>query len=361
MDFITQLPKTKAGFDAIVVFVDLFSKMVHFAPMHTNAMAPDIAYIFVDTIFKIHGLPKSIISDRDAKFTSRFWRTIFNTMGTCLALSTAFHPQTDGQTERTNRTLEDMLRAFVNYKQDDWDRLLPTAEFACNNVPNASTGMSPFKVNYGRDPLNPYALIKGVPENVPAPAEFLLKLKNAEKIATDALVLAKANQEKYANQSRREVILQEGDNVLLSAKHIQLASQSMWPSKKLQNKFIGSFKVEKRISTVAYKLELPPTIWVHLVFHVSLLRAYSHPNSVDHRILMLLPPEPSTIENHTEYEVERILDVRTRRHHKEYLVKWTGYPEHDASWEPVENVANANELVKEFESASRTMQQEEGE
>src|SRR4051794_22627795 len=109
---------------------------------------------------------------------------IFNTMGTRLAMSMAFHPQTDGQTERTNRTLEDMLRAFINYKQDDWDRLLPITEFACNNAPNTSTGMSPFKVNFGHDPLNPYALINKIPDTVPVPAEFLLKLKNAEKIAT---------------------------------------------------------------------------------------------------------------------------------------------------------------------------------
>ena len=102
MDFIVQLPKTKAGFDAIVVFVDIFSKMVHFAPTKTTASAPDTARLFFDHIVRLHGLPKSIISDRDAKFTSRFWKSLFQSLGTKLAMSTAFHPQTDGQTERAN-------------------------------------------------------------------------------------------------------------------------------------------------------------------------------------------------------------------------------------------------------------------
>ena len=116
MDFITHLPKTKAGWDAIIVFVDLFSKMVHFVPSTTTATAPETARLFFDNVFRLHGLPEVIVSDRDAKFTSHFWKALFKTMGTKLAMSTAFHPQTDGQTERANRTLEDMLRAFVNYR-----------------------------------------------------------------------------------------------------------------------------------------------------------------------------------------------------------------------------------------------------
>jgi transposase InsO family protein len=226
MDFITQLPKTKNGHDAIVVFVDTFSKMVHFVPTKTTATAPDTARLFFDHVFKLHGLPKSIVSDRDAKFTSRFWQTLFKTMGTRLAMSTAFHPQTDGQTERANRTLEDMLRAFVSYRQDNWDQLLSSAEFTCNNAPNASTNMSPFRTNYGRDPYNPYSSITTIPDDIPAAGEFLEAIRNATKIATDALVLAKANQERNANKSRREVIYQVDDQVLLSSNHINLASQA---------------------------------------------------------------------------------------------------------------------------------------
>src|SRR3954465_3203553 len=202
MDFIVQLPKTKAGFNAIVVFVDTFSKMTHFAPTKTTASAPDTARLFFDHIFRLHSLPKSIVSDRDAKFTSKFWKSLFQTLGTKLAMSTAFHPQTDGQTERANRTLEDMLRAFTSYCQDDWDLHLTAAEFACNNAPNASTGMSPFKINSGQDLQNPYSSIAHIPDQVPSVADFLKSISNGIQTAKDALTLAKANQERNANKHR---------------------------------------------------------------------------------------------------------------------------------------------------------------
>lgn len=171
MDFITHLPRTKAGFDAIVVFADLLSKMAHFIPTITSASAPDIAKIFFDVVFRLHGLPKAIISDRDACFTSRFWKSLFQNLGTKLSMSTAFHPQTDGQTERTNRTLEDMLRAYVNYKQDNWDECLASAEFAYNSHKNASTDLSPFELNYGQQPQVPSSLFQT--ESNPPQTSFL--------------------------------------------------------------------------------------------------------------------------------------------------------------------------------------------
>src|SRR3954469_21047544 len=235
MDFITQLPRTKAGHDAIVVFVDTFSKMVHFVPTKTTASAPDTAKLFFDHVFKLHGLPKSIVSDRDAKFTSRFWQSLFNTLGTKLSMSTAFHPQTDGQTEQANRTLEDMLRAFTSYCQDDSDLHLTAAEFTCNNAPNVSTGMSPFKINSGQDLQNLYSSITKIPDHIPVTHDFIEQILNATRTAQDALVLAKANQEKNANKSRRDVQFEIDDQVLLSSAHIHLVSQATRPSKKLQH------------------------------------------------------------------------------------------------------------------------------
>src|SRR5947208_9552012 len=187
MDFITQLPRTRTGFDAIIIFVDIFSKMVHFAPTKTTATAPDTAQLFFNHVIRLHSLPKSIVSDRDAKFTSCFWQSLFQTMGTKLAMSTAFHPQTDGQTKRANRTLEDMLRAFVNYRQDNWDQLLTSAEFACNNAPNASTGMSPFRVNTGRDPHNPDSSIPKIPHHTPPTPDLRETLYNAPRCSANAL------------------------------------------------------------------------------------------------------------------------------------------------------------------------------
>ena len=359
MDFIIQLPKTRGGNDAIVVFVDMFSKMVHFAPTKTTATAPDTARLFFDHVFRLHGLPKAIVSDRDAKFTSKFWQTLFQTLGTKLAMSTAFHPQTDGQTERANRTLEDMLRAFTGYRQDDWDLQLTAAEFACNNAPNQSTSTTPFRLNYGRDPWNPYASITHIPDQVPTAAEFLKSLSNGIKSAKDNLTLAKANQERNANKSRRKVEFNVGDKVLLNSYHINLASQALRTSKKLQHRFIGPYTITTKISPVSYKLELPHDLRIHPVFHVSLLRPYQDPTSIEHRPNPTPPPPAVTINDHIEYEVEYILDHRTRHRHKEYLVKWTGYPEHDATWEPEPNLQNSKDAIQEY-LASRTMLEGEG-
>jgi hypothetical protein len=246
-----------------------------------------------------------------------------------------------------------MLRAFVGYRQDDWDQQLTAAEFACNNAPNASTGMSPFQIN-GRDPLNPYTTQLAIPDTIPSMAEFLETQVNATKRARDALVLAKASQERYANKSRREVSFQAGNMVLLSAQHIHLASQANRPSKKLQHRFLGPFTVIQQVSKVAYKLDLPESLKVHPVFHVSLLRPYKDPATYPNRPAAKDPPPPVTVDDIPEYEVERILDHRKKRRHQEYLVKWVGYPEHDASWEPEENLANAPEILHKYK-ASGTM------
>ena len=155
MDFIVQLPLTRQKHDAIVVFVDRMTKRAYFQPTTTNATAPEIADIFFNTIFRNHGLPKVIVSDRDAKFTSKFWKALFKQLDTKLAMSTAFHPQTDGQTERMNRTLEQMLRIYTNYAQDDWDKLLTIAEFAYNNSVQSSTGYTPFELDCGQAPNTP--------------------------------------------------------------------------------------------------------------------------------------------------------------------------------------------------------------
>jgi hypothetical protein len=349
MDFITQLPLTRSKHDAIVVFVDMLSKMVHFVPTTTTATAPATARIFFDSIFRLHGLPKVIVSDRDSKFTSRFWRTLFEHLGTKLAMSTAFHPQTDGQTERMNRTLEDMLRAFVNYKQDDWDTYLSAAEFAYNSAPNASTGMTPFKMVYGSDPYTPTTICKKTPDTVPAFAEFMERINNLTRAAMDSMALAKKRQEQSANQSRRALVFKVGDKVLLSSAHIQLASQAARPSKKLQSRFIGPYLIVEIISPVAYRLALPPTLKIHPVFHVSLLKPYASPEAVPDREVKQLPPPAVLVDDHEEFEVEQILARRSHRRRIEYLVKWVGYPEYDASWEPESNLDNAKDAIAEFE------------
>ena len=157
MDFIFGLPPDEQKRTGVLVFVDRFSKMVHFAPVSAHVTAETTAQIFIDLIFRHHGLPESIVSDRDPCFTSAFWATLFQLLGTRLLMSTAAHPETDGQTERVNRVLEDVLRSYATSFQS-WSSFLPLAEFAINNAVHASTGLTPFFVNNARHPRVPALL-----------------------------------------------------------------------------------------------------------------------------------------------------------------------------------------------------------
>ena len=199
MDFIVELPPTQDGYNVIIVFVDRLSKMVHLQPTKTTATAIDVANIFFNTVFRLHGLPRVIVSDRDPKFTSKFWQMLFKLTDTKLTLSTAFHPQTDGQTERANRTLEQYLRAFVNYKQDNWASLLPVAEFTINNAKNASTGFSPFYLANGCHPVTPTSLINPRSCLIPAASDYLDHLQTVLSTAKDNLRTAQDHQANYAN------------------------------------------------------------------------------------------------------------------------------------------------------------------
>ena len=152
MDFIVDLPTTQGGYDAILVVVDRLTKMAHFIPTRESVSAPQVADLFISHIFRLHGLPRSIVSDRDTRFTSHFWTAVFDALKTELGMSSGDHPETDGQTERVNQTLEDMLRSYVSLRQHTWNRWLPLLEFAYNVRKHSSTGMSPFELNYGYRP-----------------------------------------------------------------------------------------------------------------------------------------------------------------------------------------------------------------
>lgn len=350
MDFIFQLPKTQSGFDAITVFVDRFSKMVHLVPSTTDATAPQVAQIFFDQVFKYHGMPKAIISDRDPKFTSEFWKSLFKILGVKLAMSTAFHPQTDGQTERANRTLEQILRSYVSHHQDDWDQHLTPTEFAINNSVSPSTQMTPFFLCSGRDPLLPASLVAPKESPVQATNDFLSRIRNNLQISKDNLIQAQAQQAKYANEKRREEEFKVGEEVLLSTTNFALGVQRDRPARKLQHKFAGPYKILQKISPVAYRLELPKESKIHSVFHVSLLKRYQTDTFGRN------PPPPPPIvtdEGEEEYEVEKILDKKTKYRTVYYLVKWIGYPEHDATWEKASDCKNAPDKIREFEAKAK--------
>jgi hypothetical protein len=268
MDFITSLPVSN-GYDSIYVVVDRMGKMAHFIPCHSTDDAPAIAQRYVDNIVKHHGIPDEIVSDRDPKFTSRFWKDLFNILGTKLSLSTSAHPETDGQTERTNRSLEVLLRHFVNQQLTNWAKLLAPLEFAYNSTIN-SLGKTPFEIVYGYNPPNFLTKISGVNTSVPSVEE----IKTGWLAIKDLISESQMSQAKYANQHRNDLPdFKEGDWVLLSTKHMNTKFRAK-NAHKLQSPYIGPYQILKQISPVAYKLKLPDNFEIHDVFYSGLLKRY---------------------------------------------------------------------------------------
>ena len=353
MDLITQLPRTKDGHDAIVVFVDKFSKMAHYAATTTTVTAPQLASIFWREIVRHHGIPSSIISDRDPRFTSNFWRALWKQFGTNLAMSTAYHPQADGQTERQNRTLEDMLRAYANYHRNDWDQHLVAAEIAYNNSQQSSTGFSPFFLNYGQHPTLPISNLASTrATNNPTANELIELLYRDLDTATNNLRQAQERQATYANRHRRDFTFKLGDRVLLSTANLRTDKQTP----KLSPKFIGPFNIIRVVSPVTYELELPSSLsGIHPTFHISKLRLYRDGStSFPSRANSITRPPPELLDTGEEaWEVDRIVDKRVRRQRVEYLVLWKGFPEWEKTWEPAENLRQAHQAVHHFEQSLR--------
>jgi hypothetical protein len=356
MDLITQLPRTKAGNDAIVVWVDKLSKQVHFAATQSTVTAVELAKLFYREVVRHHGIPSSIVSDRDVRFTSNFWKALWQQTGTKLAMSTAYHPQSDGQTERANRTLEDMLRAYANYQQDNWDEQLVAAEIACNNSEQASTGYSPFFLSAGQHPNLPIleAIREADASTNPTANEMLQNMTQALQQARENLLVAQNRQQRYANEHRREKVFAEGDMVLLSTANLRNENRAP----KLSPKYVGPFPISRVVSAVAYELALPATMKIHPVFHISKLREYKDgsqqfPDREQEQ--QSRPVSEEVIDGEEAWEVEQVVDKRERRRGRgrpvvEYLVRWKGYPDWEKTWEPERNLRTATEAVEEYEA-----------
>jgi hypothetical protein len=360
MDLIVALPKTRTGYDSIFTVVDRLTKMVHFIPTTSNVTTPELAKLFFNNIVRYHGLPSAIISDRDPKFTSNFWRSLFAIFNTSLKMSTAYHPETDGQTERANRTLEEILRAYVNERQDDWDQHLAAAEFAYNNSVQASTDFSPFYLNYGHHPSSPTTLIMDAlkkPLSNPTVEDYLVTLRKNLETATTNIRRAQHRQKTQADKHRRDITFNTGDQVLLSTEHLNIPRPT-GVTTKLGRTYIGPFTVERVISPVAYELKLPPTYRCHPVFHVSQLEAWND-GSADFTNRALPPkPPPDIIDGEPEWEVDYIINKRVikdagGREKTQYYVRWKGYPDYDMSWEDEENFTHAREAIEEFEQSMK--------
>ena len=344
LDFITDLPSSK-GFDAILTVVDRYTKMAHFLPCTKTISSQETANLILREIFRLHGLPDDIVSDRGPQFISMFWKYLLKNLGISLKLSTSYHPQTDGQTERTNQTLEQYLRCFINYQQDDWVDFLHLAEFSYNNSVHSSTGYSPFFANTGYHPRWSILRCPEVTKN-PAVEDRLHLLQDVQAKLSVHLRNAQAAHKKAADKHRLDSSPEEpkfriGDHVWLLRRNVKTTR----PCDKLDFQRLGPFVISGQVNDVAFRLDLPSHMRLHPVFHVSLLEPYTS-SSIPNRSI---PPPPHVqLLDGPEYEVEAILDSKFMRNKLYYLVDWSGYSLNDRTWEPAENLNNATEIVADF-------------
>lgn len=336
MDFITDLPSSN-NFTCIFVILDRFSKMGHFIPFPNVPSAEDTANAFMNTVFRLHGLPIDILSDRGAQFTSKFWTSVCNSLNISMKLSSPFHHQTNGLTERVNSVIEQYLRCYSNFKGTDWSNYLYLAEFCYNNTIQESLKESPFYANYGYNPRFSPAIPST--SDVPRADQFTKDLSELFKKLKENLKQAVKKQEIFANKHRiKAPEYKINDKVWINSSLIIRNK-----NKKLKPRKLGPFRIIEKVSPVSYKIELPKTLRIHPIIHVSELEPYFE----DKFKRKQAPPPPIIVNEEEEYEVEEILDKRKHYGKIQYLIKWKGYPLSEASWEPETNL-NCPELLKNF-------------
>ena len=349
MDFVLPLPETKNGYSGILNVVCKLSKMIRIIPIKSTISAPEVAIKFKEHVYRHHGLPSKIISDRDSLFMSKFWKELFRSLGAKLAPSTAYHPQTDGQSEIVNRKVEEMIRAFANYKKDNWDEHIVDFEVAYNSAVHSTTLSTPFYINYG---IHPKTLpIEGLTSNNPTVESFLESIRRITKFTHDRIILQNKRMAEYANKSRIPHTFNIGDEVWLSTKNLSIEDGS--GMRKLHPKFCGPFKITKKINEVTFKLDISYPMrlkGIHDVFHCSLLKPYVQDQFG--RYDKPLPPVYIQ-DGPLEYEVETILDTKKIRGKQHFLVKWKGYGDHENTWQTKKDLENASELLLDFETSRR--------
>jgi hypothetical protein len=352
MDFIIELPESN-GYSSIWVIVDRFTKMAHFIPLKKPATAENLAKVFVREVWRLHGLPSDIVSDRDSRFTSDFWQGVLTLLKIRPRMSTSFRPQTDGQTEKVNQSVELYVRTFCNYEQDDWRDLLPLAEYAYNNSVTTGTGLSPFYANYGYHPRTNWPTKEEVKN--PASEVYVHYVKSVHELCKEGLEKARKRMARYYDLHVKEApAYKVGDLVMINGKNISTRR----PSKKFDHKLHGPFKIVKCLSRSAVRIELPKRWRIHNVFHVSLLEPYRQATVSGREMLNLdrileetedvIPSDeylPSTIHDSARKRRKRVLQVC-------YWVEWEGYPDtRDYTWEPYEHLHDsirAHQLLVQF-------------
>ena len=317
--------------------MDHYTKQVHLFPVTSQITADGVAGIYFDYVFPLHGFPHKVISDRGPQFAARSMHALYKRLGIDAGLTTAYHPQANGQVERKNQEVEAYLRLFISKRQDDWVDLLPTAEFVINSWLNLATGHMPFELLYGYMP--DFMIPAGQPTGIPLVDKRLQKMQEIHIDAEAALRLSKKRM--TTSMSPQAPRFQLGDKVWLQAKQIKIHQQSA----KLGPKQLGPFEVTEVLSDVNYRLALPPALRLHDVFHVDRLSPYQG-NEVNG--LTPPPPDPITVDREEEYEVDHIRDSKMFGRTLKYLVRWKGYGKGEDTWEPLSNLANSPQVVEEF-------------
>ena len=355
MDFVLALPLTEEGLDCLLTITCKFSKRLNLIAGKTTYSAKEWALLVLERLqLSDWGIPSAIISDRDPKFLSEFWQAVFEKLGTSLLTSTAYHPQTDGQSERTNQTVEIALRFLLSSTDGTlWPTFLPALQAAFNNTDSVATGRSPNEIVYGFKTSEIPALILPTPNKPDLNVATERSIHRSE--ATDAVVFAAAKAKSWYDKRHTPLVLLEGSHAFLRLhRGYHLPGH---PSRKLSQQYCGPFLVEKRVGKLAYKLKIPSHWRIHPV--VSIAQLEPAPNGTD-PYQRPTPDHPDSIfvEGDTaeweSSEIEKLVDRRVRRYGKgplikEYLVRWKGYgPEWD-EWYGEDLLDNAMELVQAYE------------
>ena len=331
MDFVGPFPES-GGYDYLWVVLCRLTSMVHLVPIKTTTMASELAWLYIREIVRLHGLAESIVSDRDSKFTSKFWRETHKLLGTKLLMSTSFHPQTDGASERAIRSVAQILRATVRPDQQDWSEKIPMVEFALNSAISNSSGFAPFELNYGYTPsVNPGFVPE--PSTMPGVKQFVSRALQNLADAHDSIIESRVRQTHHANRCRRkEDTFTPGDLVYVSTADLSLPKGR---ATKLLPKYVSLFKVlDAQSSTSNYKVKLPAQLrgWhLHDRFHWSKLRSYHANNDV------LFPHQEAHMyydfgtPDDQEWLVDEIMAHKWDNNKLLFQVRWNLG---DTTWEP---------------------------
>jgi hypothetical protein len=332
MDFIVGLPRTAKGYDSIWVIVDRLTKIAHFLPVKTYYLVLTYEELYIARILSLHGIPKTIVSDRGPQFVSKFWEELHKSLGTKLLHSSAYHPQTSGQTERVNQILEDMLRACVLEFPQKWDDCLPLAEFSYNNSYQESIKMAPFEALYGRRCRTPLNWSEPGERSFFRPDMVKETEEKVQRIIHN-LKKAQARQKSYADKRRMPLYFLVGDYVYLKVSPMKGVTR-FGVKGKLAPRYIGPFPMLEKCGPVAYRLQLPKTLSaIHNVFHVSQLKKCLRvPDRTIEVTDVALEPD-LTYSEHPIRDLDQKDKITRRRTLKFYKIQWNQHSEDEATWE----------------------------